>query len=86
MSKRDMRPAGTNVEGVKTKGRTQGECRICFGINWFELEDDATAVDASVRKQGLTYNGGWFHGMACGRDRSFDFTDADGVRWYAVTY
>jgi hypothetical protein len=23
--------------------------------------------------QGNTYNGGWFHGMACGRDTSFDY-------------
>ena len=48
------------------------DSRICYGINWFATEKEANEYDAYVRENGITYNGGWFHGMACGRDTSFD--------------
>lgn len=44
--------------------------RISFGIKWFLSEDDAKAY--AKAHSGATYNGGWFHGMACGRDESWD--------------
>jgi hypothetical protein len=44
--------------------------RISFGIKWFLSEDDAKAY--AKAHSGATYNGGWFHGMACGRDKSWD--------------
>lgn len=46
--------------------------RICFGIVWFPTEKLANQYHEIVCKQGCTYNGGYFHGMACGRDKSFD--------------
>jgi hypothetical protein len=61
------------------------ESRICFGIAWFSTEADAKAYDAYVKEKGYTYNGGFFHGMSCGRDTSFDFIDGAGRQLYAVT-
>jgi len=61
------------------------EQRICFGIAWFATEADADAYAAEVRKAGRTYNGGFFHGMPCGRDSGWDHTDGEGRRLYAVT-
>ena len=49
------------------------DSRICFGIEFFDSEDKAHAAHLVSRLQGNTYNGGWFHGMACGRDSSFDY-------------
>lgn len=60
------------------------EVRICFGIKWFYSEAEADAYAAYVREKGFTYNGGWFHGMPCGRDKSFD-KDGPKGRLYAVT-
>jgi hypothetical protein len=60
------------------------ESRICFGIAWFDSEDEAARYHRHVRNQGLAYNGGWFDGMACGRDKSFD-KDGPNGRLYAVT-
>lgn len=56
------------------------ESRTCFGISWFATEAEADAYAAIVHEQGLTYNGGFFHGMPCGRDKTWD---TDGL--YAVT-
>jgi hypothetical protein len=62
------------------------DSRICFGISYFKSEKDADKYAAHVKKLGLTYNGGWFHGMPCGRDKNFDHVDRDtGVQLYAVT-
>lgn len=62
------------------------DSRICFGISYFDNEKDADTYAAHVRSLGLTYNGGWFHGMPCGRDKSFDHIEKDtGVQLYAVT-
>ncbi len=59
--------------------------RMAFGVLYFDSEEDANEAAAQVRDAGRTYNGGWFHGMPCGRDRGFDRI-AGGTRLYAVTY
>jgi hypothetical protein len=60
------------------------DSRICFGIYYFASEDDAQRW-AEAHK-GSTYNGGWFHGMPCGRDKTWDHVDRDtGQQLYAVT-
>jgi hypothetical protein len=62
------------------------ETRICFSIAWFDSEKDAALYDKHVRKLGLTYNGGWFHGMSCGRDKTWDHVDkTTGRKLFAVT-
>lgn len=61
------------------------DSRICFSIAYFATKRDANAYAAHVRAQGATYNGGWFHGMACGRDTSWDHVDAKLGPLYAVT-
>jgi hypothetical protein len=66
-------------------GRYKPESRICFGLMYFTVEKDADRFAKLVEKAGDTYNGGWYHGAPCGRDNSFDHTDQEGVRWYAVT-
>jgi len=63
------------------------DIRICFAIAWFLDETKADAFDAYVRQKGFTYNGGWMHGVACGRDKSWDATIVeDGRKLYAVTF
>jgi hypothetical protein len=49
------------------------DSRICFGIEFYDSEEKAHIAHLISRMQGNTYNGGWFHGMACGRDTSFDY-------------
>ncbi|NBO52179.1 MAG: hypothetical protein EBU83_01910 [bacterium] len=49
------------------------DSRICFGIEFYDSEEKAHAAHLISRLQGNTYNGGWFHGMPCGRDKSFDY-------------
>lgn len=61
------------------------EERICFGIKWFASEAEADQYAAYVRFKGLTYNGGMFDGMACGRNKSFDKRTDGVVTAYAVT-
>lgn len=61
------------------------DIRICFAIAWFSDEKVADAAAAEVVKHGDTYNGGWFHGRACGRDTSWD-REVAGRKFYAVTF
>jgi hypothetical protein len=56
------------------------ESRICFGIDWYATEAEAMEADRLGREAGNTYNGGFYHGMACGRDKTWD---KDGM--FAVT-
>jgi len=49
------------------------DSRICFGIHFYDSEEKASIATLITQLQGNTYNGGWFHGMACGRDNSFDY-------------
>ncbi len=60
------------------------DSRICFGIQWFETEEAADAYAAEVKRKGITYNGGFYHGMPCGRDTGWD-KEKDGRKLYAVT-
>ena len=64
--------------------RVREEQRICFGIVWFDNEAEADAYGKEVEASGRTYNGGYFHGMSCGREKGRDY-DEDGKRLYAVT-
>lgn len=62
------------------------DSRICFSIAFFASEADADRYAAHVRANGITYNGGYFHGMPCGRDKTWDHVDRDtGKKLFAVT-
>ncbi len=61
-------------KAVKVEGRT------CFGISWFDTEEKADRYAAWVVEKGITYNGGFYHGRPCGRDKT---GDKDGL--FAVT-
>lgn len=61
------------------------DSRICFAIQFFSTEADADTYAAHVRKLGITYNGGFFHGMPCGRDKTWDHVDAKLGQLFAVT-
>lgn len=58
------------------------DSRSCFGVYFYDHEAKALVADLGIRVRGDTYNGGFFHGMPCGRDRSFDHADSN---FYAVT-
>ena len=66
---------GTLLERLgKLSGRPADiDSRICFGIHFYDSEEKARYATLITQVQGNTYNGGWFHGMACGRDTSFDY-------------
>lgn len=62
------------------------DSRICFAIHWFSTETDALTYAAYIRKRGDRYNGGFYDGMPCGRDTTFDIRDDSGTTThYAVT-
>lgn len=61
------------------------DSRICFSIEYFVTEVEADAYALIVRKRGDTYNGGFFHGMPCGRDKTWDYTDETLGPLFAVT-
>lgn len=61
------------------------DSRICFGINYYDSEETAMKADTIIRERGDTYNGGYMHGMACGRDRNWDKKDKNGKTLFAVT-
>lgn len=62
------------------------DSRICFAIAYYASEAEAMEADRLGRIAGHTYNGGWFHGMPCGRDKGWDYTDeTTGKKLYAVT-
>lgn len=84
MAKRKGAKAAPKAEVMPTPVKHDG--RICFGIMFFTSEEDAQLAASIVRKQGRTYNGGYFHGMPCGREKSRDYFDKElGVQLYAVT-
>ena len=58
------------------------ESRNCFAIVWFDTEEAATRA---ASKDCGHFNGGFFHGMPGGRDKSFDHV-CEGVQLYAVSY
>jgi hypothetical protein len=59
------------------------DSRSCFGVYFYDHEAKALVADLGIRVRGDTYNGGFFHGMPCGRDRSFDTSKEP--KLYAVT-
>jgi hypothetical protein len=61
------------------------DSRICFGIMYFTSEADADLMGKHVMEQGRTYNGGYMHGVPCGREASRDYVDAELGQLYAVT-
>ena len=70
---------------ISKKGLVTTDQRICFGIAYFDSEENAAIANKEVTDRGDTYNGGMFHGMSCGRDKSWD-REEDGRKLYAVTY
>lgn len=62
------------------------DIRIAFAIAYYKTAEEAAEAGRLVEESGVTYNGGWFHGMACGRDSSWDYTDPNEGRLYAVTF
>lgn len=75
--KQELSPAKT-TSLIKRLAKARGpykdmDSRICFGIEFYDSEEKANLGSLVSRLMGNTYNGGWFHGMACGRDASFDY-------------
>lgn len=70
---------------IKLPEPVKTDSRICFAIRYFKTEQDADTYAAWVRSQGITYNGGYFHGMPCGRDKTWDYVDPELGQLYAVT-
>jgi hypothetical protein len=66
---------GTLIQRLAKKSGKPSDIdsRICFGIEFYDSEEKAYYGTLITKVQGNTYNGGWFHGMACGRDTSFDY-------------
>ena len=62
------------------------DVRICFALAWFKTEAEAKVFAEEVEKSGATYNGGFYHGMTCGRDKSWDYKDEELGQLYAVTF
>ena len=61
--------------GGEVADRVDGRCS--FNIAWFKCEDAANRAAKQIRKEGRSHNGGWFHGMPCGRDSAFDMKDKE---------
>ena len=82
---RDGKRKGTRAARVALPVPVRIDSRICFGIAYFATEAEADLYAADVVRRGVTYNGGWFDGMACGRAEAFDYLMPDGSKRYAVT-
>lgn len=78
MSKSKAKPALSAVPQP-----VERDIRICFAIAFFHTEADAEAFAAANPG---SYNGGYFHGVRTGRDKSWDKADPSGLKLYAVTY
>jgi hypothetical protein len=72
-----------DLDTLKMPTEVGHESRICFGISWYASERDAWIADRLIRARGVTYNGGFYDGMPCGRDSAWDRRDEDGnvVAW-----
>ena len=60
------------------------DSRSCFGIYFFKTIQEAEGYHKLVVARGDTVNGGYFHGMQCGRAKEFDHKDAVLGQLYAV--
>ncbi len=78
-------PRVKNTKPVELPVPAKVESRICIGIAYFLREEDAEVYGKAITRSGATYNGGFFHGMQCGREPSRDYTDKALGRLYAVT-
>ena len=66
--------------------KVKTDSRICFGLEWYDDEEEADRRARQVFEAGRRYVGGWFDGKPCGREKQFDFHDPDtGRRLYAVS-
>lgn len=61
------------------------DSRTCHGIVWFTTEAEADEYAVGVRSEGQVYNGGFMHGLPCGRDAVWDYNDKELGALYAVT-
>lgn len=88
MTKRQMHDTLTtegDAAAVLAKA-VRTESRICFGLAWFDDAQLAEEAAQAIMARGDRYNGGYYHGMPCGRAPTFDYFDPDtGRRLYAVT-
>jgi hypothetical protein len=75
-----------NVRDLRRQGLAKYQSGNATAVWFFKEEADADAFAASVKAAGATYNGGYFHGKPCGREKERDHTDQHGVRWFAVTH
>ena len=67
------------------KGKWFYDGRVSLSVLYFEKESDANTIAKKVAKAKCAYNGGWFDGTPCGREKHRDYQDKDGIEWYAVT-
>lgn len=67
---------------MNTPTPVRTESRNCFGISYFSTEEEAEAFARIVVEQGQTYNGGFYHGLPCGRSKALDRPD---LGQFAVT-
>lgn len=74
---------GKRLSELKDQAKYDGRCAL--SIWWHTDEALADEHGKLVEKTGATYNGGWFHGMECGREKTRDYMADDGTMRYAVT-
>lgn len=60
------------------------DSRTCFGLAWYTTEADAARAGQAERDAGHTVNGGFLHGMPCGRAPEHDHVDPALGQLYAV--
>ena len=71
---------------LKEPTAIERQMRICFGVAWFETEEEALQMEAFNRELGMRVVGGFEHGLLCGREPSFDKVGKDGKKLYACRY
>jgi len=59
------------------KQATKRDSRICFGLVWFKTEEEANEYSQIIHELGITFNGGMFHGIPCGRVSEFDIKEGE---------
>ena len=71
----------------KIQKPVDSEERICFGLIWYDTEQEAQTAAKIIHKNGDRYNGGMLDGKPCGREPRFDRQEGDIRKGkYAVTY